>query len=80
MENIMICKESGCPAKGREHAYLRKAAILTSLAFAPMADAFRPPYSGEEKPLYTFSQMKPIATLPALEAPNPAQVPNIQLI
>ena len=39
-------------------ALLRTAAVLTCLNRAPPADAFRPPYAGSHKPIFTTSQLK----------------------
>ncbi|RMF85268.1 MAG: hypothetical protein D6744_01685, partial [Planctomycetota bacterium] len=64
--------------QGREinlgHAYLKTAAVLTCLATAPPADAFRPPYAGTYKPLYSagalntaaLPSLAPVASTPAL--------------
>lgn len=51
---------------------LNTAAILTVLEKIPPADAFRPPYAGQEKPIYTYSQ---VATSKLLNLPPPASIP-----
>ena len=37
---------------------IKTAAVLTSVAVAPPADAFRPPYAGTEKPIYRTSSLR----------------------
>jgi len=51
-------------------AALRSAAVLTVLDKAPPADAFRPPYAGTKKPLYTFSQLQTDKLLNLQPAPD----------
>ena len=48
---------------------LNTAAVLTVLNEQPPADAFRPPYAGREKPIYTFSQLN-LDLLQNLPAPD----------
>ena len=36
---------------------VRSAAVLTCLAEAPPADAFRPPYAGPKKPFYRLADL-----------------------
>lgn len=58
-------------------AYCTNAAVLTCLAAAPGAQAFRPPYCGSSKPIYDASVVN-IAALPSLaklgSAPSAATV------
>ncbi|HEY3319230.1 MAG TPA: hypothetical protein VGP72_01995 [Planctomycetota bacterium] len=54
---------------------LESAAVLTCLAKAPPADAFRPPYAGKEKPIYQakdlqwslLPKLKPVPAMPDFE-------------
>jgi len=48
---------TGAPAATPDRADLKQAAILTCLATAPPADAFRPAYVGNTKTIYTESQI-----------------------
>jgi hypothetical protein len=52
--------ETGCPESGPQgpRPLIRKAAILTVLGSVPPANAFRPPYAGNNKPIYTLSQIQ----------------------
>ena len=52
-------------------AWLKNAAILTVLASPPSPDAFRPPYIGAEKPVFTATQLR-TDLLPVLPAPPSA--------
>ena len=54
---------------------LRTAAVLTCLAQTPPADAFRPPYAGSNKPIYTKSQIQ-YQRLPRLTPPQKQINPN----
>ncbi|MCY3023507.1 MAG: hypothetical protein NTW87_31390 [Planctomycetota bacterium] len=42
----------------KSNSALRTAAVLTCLAAPPPADAFRPSYTGSEKPIYRAAQLK----------------------
>jgi hypothetical protein len=53
--------EPGFPvvdSSGSPRPALKRAAVLTCLASIPPADAFRPPYAGQAKPLYRTSQLR----------------------
>ncbi len=64
------------PAEKKSQNTLRTAAVLTVLAEAPPADAFRPSYAGTVKPIYRASQLKweLLKNLPA-PAIDPAAYP-----
>lgn len=56
LESESICDVTGyCPLSG--HAFLRRAAVLTVVSSPPAADAFRPPYIGATRPIFTSSQL-----------------------
>jgi len=59
----------------KEQSLLKTAAVLTCLSEAPPEDAFRPPYAGTEKPIYTagsikwelLCKLKPVESVPSWE-------------
>lgn len=56
--------------KSLSRTKLLEGAVLTCVATAPAATAFRPPWAGSNKPLFDASDLN-LSLLPALAAPNP---------
>ncbi|MBW2457371.1 MAG: hypothetical protein JRI68_22880 [Deltaproteobacteria bacterium] len=59
---------------GAGHASIKTAAVLTFVDQAPPASAFRPPFVGDDKPLYTTDQIR---TDLLTELVAPASLPDI---
>ncbi len=57
MKTEMLAHKIMWTSEKKGKLVLKTAAVLTVLAKVPPADAFRPPYCGTEKPIYTFSQI-----------------------
>jgi len=58
---------------------LRTAAVLTCLAEPPPSDAFRPPFVGDNKPLFRTSQLRR-QVLPRLRPPYPGGLPSRRIL
>ncbi len=56
--NRNFCHELMWDSEKTEQVVLQSAAVLTCLADVPPADAFRPPYCGERKPLFRASRIR----------------------
>ena len=68
-----FCKEIMWDNEKKSQTVMKAAAVLTCLSAVPPADAFRPPYAGTEKPLYTAKNIQ-WNLLPKLTAPT--EVPS----
>lgn len=64
---------------GANQTYLSNAVVLTILAAAPATDAFRPPYFGTAKRIFTQSQLQ-TGLLPSLASPGggPPSLANVE--
>lgn len=70
-----FCKDLMWDNEKKSQVVMRAAAVLTCLSEVPPADAFRPPYTGTDKPIF---QAKDINwnLLPKLSAPAAVKVPS----
>ena len=73
LPNPNFCHKIMWKGEKKEYCALRSAAVLTSLATPPPADAFRPPYGGRSKPIYQAKdlQWQKLAQLPSV-GPTPS--------
>ncbi|OHB61556.1 MAG: hypothetical protein A2Y12_00530 [Planctomycetes bacterium GWF2_42_9] len=62
-------------------AYLYSAAVLTTVPSLPPADAFRPPYSGTQKPFFTKAELEPQKELlPRLPLPTKPNITKLNFV
>jgi hypothetical protein len=64
-----FCKEIMWDSEKKSQTVMKAAAVLTCLKSVPPADAFRPPYAGISKPVFTARQIN-WKLLPKLQAPE----------
>jgi hypothetical protein len=57
-QSLVSTASVGDPGVSSTPIFIRDAAVLTAVAEPPPADAFRPPYVGDDKPYYRVAQLR----------------------